>query len=142
MRVRAAKRLQLFLHDLGVLDHGDATAVGHFAFQRDRFPAVLSQLIIHRLVFADDQIRFAVADDPDRAAAPNAFGPAGLPVFLADGVVIDVAHHINDFAGHFFRSRCVITVLVFLCDGQWRDGERTDERRSNCNLHYCRFAVG
>jgi hypothetical protein len=30
---RAAKQLQLFLHDLSVLDHGDAASVGHFALQ-------------------------------------------------------------------------------------------------------------
>jgi len=130
-----------FLYDLGVFEHGDSTALGHFALQCDRFAAVLSQLIVHRLVFADDQIRFAVADDPDGTALFDALGPAHLPVFLADSVVIDVAHHIHDFAGHFFRSGCVIAVLVFLCDGQWRDRECTDERRSNCNLHYCSFVV-
>jgi len=32
---------QLFLYDLGILEHGNAAAVGHFAFQRDRFAAVL-----------------------------------------------------------------------------------------------------
>src|SRR5438876_5965533 len=79
---RTAKRLQLFLYDLGVLDHGDAAAFGHFALQCDRFAAVLSELIVHRLVFADDQIRFAVADDPGRTAALDALGPARLPVLL------------------------------------------------------------
>src|ERR1700758_258242 len=100
----AAKGLELFLYDLGVLDHGDSAALGHFALQSDRFAAVLSQLIVHRLVFADDEIRFAVADDPDRTATLDALGPARLPVLLADSIVIDVAHHIHDFAGHFFRS--------------------------------------
>src|SRR5438309_4121594 len=90
---RTAKRLQLFLYDLGVLDHGDAAALGHFAFQGDRFAAVLGELIVHRLVFADDQIRFAVADDPGRTAALDALGPARLPVLLADSIVVDVAHH-------------------------------------------------
>jgi hypothetical protein len=33
-------------------------------------------------------------------------------------------------------------MLVFLRDGQWRDHERADERRGNCNLHHCRFAIG
>ena len=139
---RTAKRLQLFLYDLGVFDHGDAAAVGHFAFQRDGFAAVLSQLIVYRLVFADHEIRLAVADDSDRTAAPDALGPAGLPVFLADRVVIDVAHHIHDFAAHFFRGGCIITMLVFLRDRQRRDRERTDERRSNSNFHNCSFAVG
>ena len=132
---------QLFLHDLGVLEHGDAAAFGHFALQRDRLSAVLSQLIVHWLVFADDQIRLAVADDPYRTAVLDALGPARLPVLLADSVVIDVAHHVHHFASHFFRGGCVITMLVFLRDSQWRDRERTDERRSNCNLHECRFAA-
>jgi len=99
---REAKRLQLFLYDLGVLEHGNTAALGDLAFQRNRLAAVLSQLIVHRLVFADDQIRFAVADDADRAAALNALRSARLTMFLADSVVIDVAHHIDDFAGHFF----------------------------------------
>ena len=125
----------LFLYHLGVLDHGHAAALGEFAFQRDRPSAVLSQLIVDRLVFADDQIRFAGADDPDRTAALDALGPTRLPVLLADSVVIDVAHHIHDFAGHFFRRSYITAVLVFLCDRQWGDRERTDERRSNCNFH-------
>jgi len=44
----------LLLHDLGVLDHSDAPALGHFALQRDGLAAILSQLIVHWLVFADD----------------------------------------------------------------------------------------
>jgi hypothetical protein len=56
-------------------------------------------------------------------------------VLLSDSVVIDVTHHIHDFASHFFRGGCVGTVRVFLRDGQWRNRERTDERRSNRNLH-------
>src|SRR4029077_404384 len=92
----------LFLYDLGVLDHGDAAALGHFALQCDRFAAVLSQLIVHRFVFADDQIRFSVADDPGRTAALDAFRTAGLTMLFADSVMIDVAHHIDHFAGHFF----------------------------------------
>ena len=126
---------RLFLYDLGVLDHGDAAAIGDFALQRDRFATVFSQLIVHRLVFADHEIRFAVADDPDRTAVLDAFGPAGLPVLLADCVMIDVAHHIHDFASHFFRRSCVSAVFVFLRDSQWRDRERAYERRSNCGLH-------
>ena len=112
---RPAKRLQLFFNDLGVLEHGDAAALGHFALQRDRLPAILCELIVHRLVFADDQIRFAVADDPDRTAVLDAFGPARLSVLLADSVVIDVTHHIHDFASHFFRAGCIAAVLVFVC---------------------------
>jgi hypothetical protein len=40
-------------------------------------------------------------------------------VLLADSVVIDVAHHVYDFAGHFFRRGGVTAVLVFLRNGQW-----------------------
>jgi hypothetical protein len=133
VRVSHTERLQLFLHDLGVLDHGDAAALGHFALQRDRFAAILSQLIVHRLVFADDQIRFAVADDPDRTAALDALGPARLPVLLADSVVIDVAHHVDHFSGHFFRGGCITTVLVFLRDCQGRERQCCDECRSHRN---------
>ena len=133
---RTAKRLQLFLYDLGVLDHGDAAALGHFALQRDRFAAILSQLIVHRLVFADDQIRFAVADDSGGTAALDALGSTRLPMLLADSVVIDVAHHIDDFAGHFFRSGCITTVFVFLRDRQRRERQTRNEDRSHRNSQY------
>ena len=129
----------LFLHDLGVFDHGDAPALGHFALQRDRLAAVFSQLIVHRLVFADDQIRFAVAEDPDRTAALDAFGPAGLPVLLAHSVVIDVAHHIHDFASHFFRSGCVTALFVFLRDRQGRARQTSNEDRRHRNFQDARF---
>ena len=118
--VSHSETAQLFLNDLGVLDHGDAAALCQFAFQGDLFATVIGELIVHRLVFADDQIRFAVADDPDRTAALDAFGPAGLTMLLADSVMIDVAHHIDDFAGDFLRSGRVGAVLVFLRDRQRR----------------------
>ena len=138
---RTAKRLQLFLYDLGVLDHGDAAALGHFAFQCDRFATVLSELIVHRLVFADDQVGLTVAHNADRTTALDALRATRLPMFFADGVVIDVAHHIDHFAGHLFRSSRVTTVLVFLRNRQRRDRQCGDERRSNRNLHDCRFVV-
>ena len=131
----------LFLYDLGVLDHGDAAALGHFSFQCDRFAAVLSELIVHRLVFADDQIRFAIADDPGRTAVLDALGPARLPVLLADSVVIDVTHHIHDFAGHFFRSGCITAVFVFLRNRERRERQCCDECRCNGDFHQCRFVV-
>ena len=115
---RAAKCLQLFLHDFGVFDHGNAAALRHFALQGDRFTAVLSQLIVHWLVFADDQIRFALTNDSDRAAALDALGSARLPVLLAESVVIDVTHHIHDFPGNFFGSGRISAVLVVLRDRQ------------------------
>ena len=138
---RTAKRLQLFLYDLGVLDHGDAAALGHFAFQCDRFAAVLSELIVHRLVFADDQIRFAVADDPGRTATPNALGSARLPVFFSDSVVIDVTHHIHDFAGDFFRSGCFTAVFVFLRNRERRERQCCDECRCNRNFQDGGFII-
>ena len=131
----------LFLYDLGVLDHGNAAALGHFALQCDRFAAVLSQLIVHRLVFADDQIRFAVADDPDRTAALDALGPARLSVLLADSVMIDVTHHVDYFSGHFFRGGCITTVLVFLRDRQRRARQTRNEDRSHHNFQGGRFII-
>jgi hypothetical protein len=86
-------------------------------------------------VFADDQIRFVVADDPDRTAALDALGPARLPVLFADSVVIDVAHHIHDFAGDFFRSGCITAVFVFLRDRQWRKRQCCDECRCDGDFH-------
>lgn len=126
---------RLFLHDLGVFDHGDASTLGHFPLQSDCFAAELSQLIVHWLMFADDQIRFAVADDANRTATLDAFRAARLSMLLANGVVVHVAHHVDHFTGNFFRSGCVTAILVFLCDSQWRDSECTDERHSHCSLH-------
>ena len=120
----------LLLYDLGVLDHGDAAALGQFAFERNCLAAIFSELIVHWLVFADDQIRFAIADDPDRAAVLDAFCSAGLAVFFAHRIVIDVAHHVDHFAGHLLRSGCVGAVL-FLSDHGRGDRQSGDERRSN-----------
>ena len=139
---RTAKRLQLFLHDLGVLDHGDPTALGQFARQCDRFAAVLSELIVHRLVFADDQICFAVAEYPDRTAALDALISAGLPVFLADAIVIDVAHHIDHFACHLFGSGCITGVIVFFRDRESRECQTRNEDRSHRNSQNGRFICG
>jgi len=116
-----ATRLQLFLHYFGVLDHGDAAALCQLAFQGDVFATQIGKLIVHWLVFADDQIRFTLTDDADGTTASNAFGPARLPVFLAHGVMIDVAHHINHFARDFFRTSRLFAVLLFLRDRQRRD---------------------
>src|SRR6059058_1290344 len=94
-RVSQETRLQLFFNYLGVLDHCDAAALCQFAFQSDIFAAQIGKLIINRLMFAHDEIRFALADDTDGTAASDAFGAAGLPVFLAHGVMVDKAHHID-----------------------------------------------
>jgi hypothetical protein len=122
--------LASLFYDLGVLDHGDATALGQFALERNCLAAVLSELVVHWLVFADDQISFAIADDPDRAAVLDAFRSAGLAMFFADRIVVDVAHHVDHFAGHFFRSSCVGTVL-FLRDRQWRHCQSGGECSGN-----------
>src|SRR5207248_671903 len=99
----------------------------------------IGKLIINRLVFAHDQIRFAVADDTDGTAASDAFGAAGLPVFLAHGVMVDKAHHIDHFARDLFRGSSVCVVLVFLCDRQWRNGQRCNERCCHRNFQHCGF---
>lgn len=134
-------RLQLFFNDLGVLDHGDAAALRQLALYGDVFATQIGKLIVHWLVFAYDQIRFALADDADGAAASDAFGPAGLPVFLTHGVMVDIAHHIDHFARDLFRSSCVSVVLVFLRDRQRRDRQRRDERCCHGNFQDCRFIV-
>jgi len=131
---------RLFLYDLGVLDHGDAAALGQFAFERNRLAAVLSELVVHWLVFTHDEVGFAIADDPDRTAALDAFRSAGLAVFFANRIVIDVAHHVDHFAGHFFRS-CCVGVVLSLRHRQRRDRQNSDERRNNCNLHDSRSVV-
>ena len=131
---------RLFFHDLGVLNHGNATALSHLSFQRDGLAAVFGELIVHRLVFADDEIRFALADDAGRPSAPDALGPARLTVLLADGVMIDIAHHIDHFAGHFFRTSCVASVLVLLRDRHWRKCQSSDESRSDGNFQDGWFA--
>jgi len=46
----------LFLYDLGVLDHGDTATLGELAFHGDIFTAVLSELLVDWLVFANHQI--------------------------------------------------------------------------------------
>src|SRR4029077_5094441 len=55
----------LFLHDLGVLDHGDTATLGELAFHGDVFTAVLSELLVDWLVFANHQIGFAFAYNTD-----------------------------------------------------------------------------
>jgi len=130
---------QLFLNHLGVLDHRDAATLRELAFQRDVFAAVFGKLIIHWLVFANHEIGLAVADDAHGPTAFDAFCPTGLTMLFADGVVIDVAHHIDNFAGYFFRSAGVGTVLVFLGDRQRRDRQRCNECGGYCDFQNCRF---
>ena len=124
----------LLLHDLGILDHGDPAALSHFAFNGDVLTTVLGELIVDWLVFANHQIRFPIAYDADRAAALDALCPTGLTMFLADRIVIDVTHHINDFAGHFFGSSRVAAVFVFLRNRQRRARQTRNEDCSHRNF--------
>jgi hypothetical protein len=130
----------LFLNDFGVLDHRNSAALGHLALHGDRLAAILRELIVHRFVFANHEIRFAFAHDADGAAASDALGPAGLPVFFAHRVMIDVAHHVDHFAADSFFSRCAQIlfctgragarrrrVFVLLRNGQRRKGQSRDE---------------
>src|ERR1051325_3299190 len=103
-----------FFNYLGVFDHCHPTALGDLAFDRDVLATILRELAIHRLVFAHNQISFAIAHDADWAPALDAFGPARLAVLFAHGVMIDIAHHVYDFAGHYFRSGRVFSVFVLL----------------------------
>ena len=91
-----------FLNDLDILDHGNATTLCQLAFERDGFAAVLGDLIVDWLMFANYEICFSLADDTDWYTILDALCPSGLPMVFADRVVIDVAHHIHHFAGHFF----------------------------------------
>ncbi len=125
--------MRLFLNDLGVLDHGDTATLGQFAFKSDVLTTILGELIVDWLVFANNQICFPVAYDADRPATLDALCAARLAMFFADGIVIDVAHHIDHFAGHFFGCSRVVAVLVFLRDRQRRARQTCNEDRSHCN---------
>jgi len=93
---------RLFLNDLDILDHGNAATLCQLAFERDGLAAVLGELIVDWLMFANYEICFSLADDTDWSTILDALRPAGLAMFFADRVMIDVAHHIHHFAGHFF----------------------------------------
>ena len=62
-------------------------------------------------MIADDEVGFAVAQDADRAPTLMHFS-AQPGVLFAFGVVIDVAHHVDDFAGNFCAARCVLGGLL------------------------------
>ena len=133
--------MRLFLNDLGVFEHRDAATLGRFALNSYVLTTVFSELIVDWLVFANNQICFAIAYDADRPATLDALCPARLAMFLADGIVIDVAHHIDHFAGHFFGSSRVVAVLVFLRDRQRRARQTCNEGRSDRNFQDARFIV-
>jgi hypothetical protein len=98
---RATKRSS-FLNDFGILDHGNSTTLCELSLDRDRFAAGLGELLVDWLMFANYEICFSLADDTDWSTTLDALRPAGLAMFFADRVMIDVAHHIHHFAGHFF----------------------------------------
>src|SRR5437762_13272491 len=109
-----ARGIELFLNHR-VLDHVDAITGSNFAFDCDLFRGVLGELTIERLVFADEQIRFAViCFQPDGQSAHDALFRA-IGMFLAGGVVIDVTGHIDHFAGNLFRlAGCEFVFLAML----------------------------
>jgi hypothetical protein len=72
----------LLLNDLGVLNHCDTPAFGQLAFHGDGLAAILGELIVDWLVFANDQLRFALADDAGSPAALDALGSAGRSAFV------------------------------------------------------------
>jgi hypothetical protein len=98
-------------------------------------------LIVDWLVFTNDQIRFPIAYDADRPATLNALCATGLAMLFADGIVIDVAHHIDHFAGHFFGCSRVAAVLVFLRNRQRRARQTRNEDRSHHNFQGGRFII-
>src|SRR5438034_9782419 len=125
----------LFLDDLRVLQHGDATALSHFAFDRNCFARVFRKLMVHWLVFTDDQIRLSVGNDADRSTTFDALGPAGLAMFFTHRVVIDVAHHIDNFARNFFGRRGV-EILLALLRSQGERRKRESRNESGCDRHF------
>src|SRR5213592_695449 len=126
--------MRLFLNDLGVFEHRDAATLGRFALNSYVLTTVFSELIVDWLVFANHQICFPLAYNADRPATLDALCPARLAMFLTDGIVIDVAHHIDNFAGHFFGSSRVVAVLVFLRDRQRRERQSRRESRDDRNF--------
>ena len=52
-------------------------------------------------------------------------------MFLADRIMIDIAHHIDYFAGHCFEAAAsaFFAVLMFLRNSERRARQRGDERR-------------
>ena len=82
----------------GVLDHLHAIPLNDFAFERDRLGGLGGELLIHRLVVADDEVKLVVRrQQADRASALDAFlGTAFMLVAL--GPVVEVAHHVHDLA--------------------------------------------
>src|SRR5437899_9183421 len=56
---------RLFFNNLDILDHGNAATLFQLALDRDRLAAVLGELIVDGLMFANYDICFSFADDTD-----------------------------------------------------------------------------
>jgi hypothetical protein len=122
----------LLFHDLGILEHGDTAALSELAFHRDRFARVLGELVVDRFVIADNEVSFPLREDAYRTVAFDALRGASS-VFFSSRVVIDVAHHIDHFAGDFFVSGGVKVLLARFVGGkQRRAGQRRDEASRDC----------
>jgi len=136
---RSGERLcncTLFLNDLSVLEHGDAAVARHLAFERNCFSGVLGELSVHRLVIADDEIKFAVTHDPNRTAALDAFGRT-TRVLVAHRAVIDITHYVDDLASNCFLSRGGgIFLFVLMRQGHGRSDERSGKHDRNTSLNY------
>ena len=53
---------------------------------------------------------------------------------FADRVMIDIAHHVDDFAGHSFfgtDARILFSVLMLVREREWRDRERRNKHRTD-----------
>ena len=119
-RGRTASRL--LLNNLDVLEHCDATTLGELPLHSDVLAAVLSELLVDRLVFANNKISFPVTDDTDWSTTLDALCTARLAMFFADGIMIDVTHHIDHFAGYFLGGRGVAFMRCIRRDGKRRAG--------------------
>ena len=131
LNTSAAATSLLLLNDLGVFEHRRSAVARHFAFERNRLARVLGQLVVHRFVLAYDEINLPLAEDANRAAAFNAFRRT-IRVFIARGVVIDVAHHVDDLAGDSFFRRGSETIFVMLI-GESERRQREGSRKHNGN---------
>ena len=85
-------------NDLRVLQEIDAVATHGFAANGHRLGREIGQLVVHRLVLADQEVNRAVLGlDSDGQSAANAFlGASG--VLRAMRAVVEVTGHVKDFA--------------------------------------------
>jgi hypothetical protein len=75
-------------------------------------------------VLADHEVSFSVTNNSYWPAAFDALRAAGLTMTFADRIVIDIAHHVDDFAGHGFLgtgAEIFFSVLVLLSESEGRN---------------------